>query len=208
MSAQAAAPNITGNWKVEQSGYNGPSSTTLKLQQSGDNIVGTSSSGNNFQGKFVNDTQIDATWHGPGGSGWLTVYVTPNGHSFNGQWGYHGRGPNGTFVGNKFLPPSPITAKGTWNLTLAGGPELVSGTLTCTESGKAAVCHAGPVTIDGRFRADDKIRATWKNSATGKTGWFSMWFNGDNNSFNGIWGYGAETTPPVGRIVGQRSLTQ
>src|SRR6185437_1545772 len=104
-AAQAAPPNITGNWKVEQSGVNGPSNSTVQIKQSGENVVGTSSNGNNFQGKFVDDKQINATWHGPGGAGWITVYVTPNGHSFNGQWGYNGRKPNGTFVANKFLPP-------------------------------------------------------------------------------------------------------
>jgi hypothetical protein len=40
------------------------------------------------------------------------------------------------------------------------------------------------------------------------SGWFSFWFNDDNNSFNGIWGHGADTTPPVGRVVGQRSLNR
>ena len=207
-AAYAAPPTITGNWKVEQSGYNGTTTATLKLTQSGENIVGTSSNGNNFQGKFVKDNQIDATWHGPSGAGWLTVYVTPNGHSFNGEWGYNGRKPNGTFVGNKFLPPSPITAKGTWDVSLASGPALIVGPMTCTESGKAAICKAGAVTINGAFKAKDKIRSTWSNSSTGKSGWFSFWFNGDNNSFNGVWGYGAETTQPVGRVVGQRSLGQ
>ncbi|MBV8118026.1 MAG: hypothetical protein JOZ01_08600 [Candidatus Eremiobacteraeota bacterium] len=48
------------------------------------------------------------------------------------------------------------------------------------------------------------MRAAW-TSPTG-SGWFSFWFNGDNNSFNGIWGNGKDTTPPVGRVVGQRSL--
>ncbi len=28
----------------------------------------------------------------------------------------------------------------------------------------------------------------------------------ENNSFSGIWGNGAETTPPTGRVVGQRAL--
>ncbi|MBV8435837.1 MAG: hypothetical protein JO029_16260, partial [Candidatus Eremiobacteraeota bacterium] len=42
-------------------------------------------------------------------------------------------------------------------------------------------------------------------SPTG-SGWFSFWFNGDNNSFNGIWGNDKDTTPPVGRVVGQRAL--
>jgi hypothetical protein len=208
-AAYAAPPNITGNWKVEQSGLNGTTTTTLKLTQSGNNIVGSSSNGNNVQGKFVKDEQIDATWHGPGGAGWLTVYVTPNGHSFNGEWGYNGRKANGTFVGNKFLPPSPITAAGNWNVSLASGPALIVGPMTCTQSGKAAICKAGSISINGAFKATDKIRARWGNSKDpSKSGWFSFWFNGDNNSFNGVWGYGADTTPPVGRVVGQRSLNQ
>ena len=77
--------------------------------------------------------------------------------------------------------------------------------MTCSESGAAVVCKSNGVEIDGRFRETSKVRATFKDS-TGKMGWFSFWFNNDNNSFNGIWGWGADTTPPVGRIVGQRAM--
>ena len=207
VAAQAAPPDISGNWKVEQSGANGGSTATVQIKQNGNSIVGASSAGNNFQGKFKDDSQIDATWHGPGGAGWLTVYVSPNGHSFNGTWGYNGRKPNGTFVGNKFLPPSKITAAGTWNLQVTGTnqPPLVSGQMTCTESGLAVVCKANGLEIDGRFRETTKVRATFKTQ-DGKTGWFSFWFNNDNNSFNGIWGYGTDMTAPAGRIVGQRAM--
>lgn len=183
--------------------------STITLQQSGMGIVGQNAkNGNGFNGEFVNDTQINGKWHGPGGAGWLTVYVSPNGHSFNGTWGYNGRSANGSFVGNKILPPSPITARGNWNVTLAGGPGAFVGPMRCTQSGPSTLCYASKgIVINGKFRTKDKVRATWK-APNGKTGWFSFWFNGDNNSFNGIWGYGADTTPPVGRVVGQRSLNQ
>jgi len=205
VAALASPPNLTGTWTVQQTGLNGTSSSTITITQSGGGVVGTNATnGNGFTGTFVTDTQINGKWHGPGGAGWLTVYVTPNGHSFNGSWGYNGRKPNGTFVANKFLPPSPITAAGTWNVTAAGGPSSFVGPMTCTESGVVAVCHMGPVVINGKFRAKDKIRATWSNGP--HTGWFSFWFNGDNNSFNGVWGYGPDTTPAVGRVVAQRSL--
>jgi hypothetical protein len=201
----ASPPNITGTWTVQQTGLNGTTQSTVTLQQSGMGIVGSNASnGNGFTGEFVNDTQINGKWHGPGGAGWLTVYVSPNGHSFNGTWGYNGRAANGSFVGNKILPPSPITAAGTWNVKGAGGPTAFVGAMKCTQSGPAVVCHAGPILLNGKFRAKDKVRATW-TSPTG-SGWFSFWFNGDNNSFNGVWGNGADTTPPVGRVVGQRSL--
>src|SRR5215472_7760381 len=101
----AAPPSVTGTWSIQQNGANG----------------------NGFTGTFVNDTQINGKWHGPGGAGWLTVYVSPNGHSFNGTWGYNGRAANGSFVGNKVLPPSPITAAGKWNVTGAGGPNAFVG---------------------------------------------------------------------------------
>jgi hypothetical protein len=201
----ASMPNLTGTWTVQQTGNNGTSSSTVTLTQSGNGVVGrNSANGNGFTGTFVNDVQINGKWHGPGGAGWLTVYVSPNGHSLNGTWGYNGRPANGSFVGNKVLPPSPITAAGTWNVTGAGGPSAFVGKMRCTEWGPTVVCHAGGIILNGKFRAKDKVRATW--SGGGASGWFSFWFNGDNNSFNGIWGKGADSTPPVGRVVGQRAL--
>ena len=76
--------------------------------------------------------------------------------------------------------------------------------MKCKQSGPTVVCHVGPIILNGKFRTADKVRATW--SGGGKSGWFSFWFNDDNNSFNGIWGNGADSTPPVGRVIGQRSL--
>ncbi len=204
-AALASPPNLTGSWSVSQTGRNGTTSSTVKVTQSGNGIVGQSSNGNGYTGTFVSDTQINGTWHGPGGAGWLTIYVTPNGHSFNGEWGYHGREPSGTFVGNKFLPPARISAAGKWNVTIAGTRHgSFEGPMTCTQSGPSTVCHIQNVVINGRFRTKDKVRARWSDGS--RSGWFSFWFNGDNNSFNGQWGNGADTTPPVGRVIGQRSL--
>jgi hypothetical protein len=201
----ASPPSLTGTWSVQQTGLNGNSTSTVTLTQSGNGVVGNNATtGNGFTGTFVNDTQINGKWHGPGGAGWLTVYVSANGHSFNGTWGYNGRAANGSFVGNKVLPPSPITAKGTWKVTGAGGPTAFVGMMKCTQSGVAVVCHTGPILLNGKFRTTDKVRATW--SSPSGSGWFSFWFNGDNNSFNGVWGKGADTTPAVGRVVGQRTL--
>jgi len=204
-TAIASPPNVTGTWNVQQTGLNGGTTATITLTQSGNQFVGSNArNGNGFTGTFVTDTQVNGKWHGPGGAGWLTIYVSANGHSFNGTWGYNGRSANGSFVGNKVLPPSPITAAGTWHVTGAGGPTAFLGTMKCSESGPSVVCHVGPVILNGKFRAKDKVRAAW----TGPTGsgWFSFWFNGDNNSFNGIWGNGKDTTPPVGRVIGQRAL--
>ncbi len=204
--ALASPPNITGTWTVQQTGANGTTTTTITLTQSGMGIVGSNAkNGNGFTGEFVNDTQINGKWHGPGGAGWLTVYASPNGHSFNGTWGYNGRAANGSFVGNKVLPPSPVTAAGKWKVIGAGNAGGFIGPMSCTQSGPTVVCHVGAaIVINGKFVTKDKVRATWVSSS-GK-GWFSFWFNDDNNSFNAVWGNGADTTKPVGRVVGQRSL--
>jgi hypothetical protein len=200
----ASPPNITGTWTVQQTGLNGSTQSTITLTQSGSSFVGQRADGTGFNGTFVTDSQINGKWHGPGGAGWLTVYVSPNGHSFNGTWGYNGRSANGSFVGNKILPPSPVTAAGTWNVKGAGGPTAFIGLMRCTQSGAAVVCHAGGVVLNGRFRTKDKVRAKW--TGPNGSGWFSFWFNDDNNSFNGVWGNGADSTPAVGRVIGQRSL--
>ena len=203
--AKAAPPNLTGNWVIAQTGLNGSSSSKITLTQSGTGVVGTNpTNGNGFTGTFVTGSQINGKWHGPGGAGWLTVYVSENGHSFNGTWGYNGRPANGSFTGNKYLPPAAISAAGTWHVTTAGGNKSVAGVMTCTQSGPTAICHVNGITINGKFRTKDKMRATWTNGT--KSGWFSYWFNGDNNSFNGEWGLGADTTPAIGRVVGQRTL--
>jgi hypothetical protein len=205
--ASAAPPqNMTGTWHVEQTGNNGSSSSTITLTQSGNGVVGSNAqNGNNFTAEFVDDSKMNGKWHGPGGAGWLTVYVSPNGHSFNGTWGYNGRAANGSFVGNKVQPPSPITAAGKWTLKGAGNAGGFIGPMSCTQSGPTVVCHVGnQIVMNGKFRTTDKVRATWTSSQG--SGWFSFWFNDDNNSFNGVWGNGADTTPPVGRVIGQRIL--
>jgi hypothetical protein len=205
--ALASPPSLTGTWSVQQSGNNGTTTATITITQSGNGIIGNNAkTGTGYTGEFVNDTQINGKWHGPDGAGWLTIYVTPNGHSFNGTWGYNGRAANGSFVGNEVLPPSPVTAAGTWKVTGAGGPTYFDGPMHCTQSGPSVVCKSdsGAIVMNGKFRTKDKVRATW--TGLGKSGWFSFWFNDDNNSFNGIWGQGAETTSPIGRVVGQRAL--
>ncbi|MGA8535138.1 MAG: hypothetical protein WB615_13600 [Candidatus Tumulicola sp.] len=205
LAALASPPNLTGTWSVAQTGANGSTTATMTITQSGMGLVGhNAANGNGYTGEFVTDEKINGKWHGPEGAGWLTIYVTPNGHSFNGTWGYNGRAANGSFVGNKILPPSPITAAGAWKVAGAGGSTMFVGSMKCTQSGPTVVCHSAGVTMNGKFVAKDKVRTTW--SGGGKSGWFSFWFNGDNNSFNGIWGIGSDMTSPDGRVVGQRSL--
>ena len=209
-AALAEPPNLTGTWQIQQTGLNGTTTNTMKITQSGNGVVGVPSKTtaiSGMTGTFVNNSQINGKWHGPGGAGWLTIYASPNGHSLNGSWGYNGRKENGTFVANKFLPPSPITSAGTWNVTAAGGSSSAFlGPMTCTQAGPSSICKVNGITINGKFRTKDKVRATWVGP-NNRSGWFSYWFNNDNNSFNGVWGYGRETSPPQGRVVGQRALS-
>jgi hypothetical protein len=204
--ALAAPPNLTGSWSVQQTGANGSTQSSITVTQSGSTFIGKRADGTGFTGTYVDDTKINGTWHGPGGAGWLTIFVTPNGHSFNGTWGYNGRSANGSFIGNKVLPPSPLSAAGTWNVTGAGGQAAFIGKMSCKQSGAAVVCLSGGVTLNGRVTQADprKVRATFNMG--GASGVFSFWFNGDNNSFNGVWWRGDGTGTPTGRVIGQRSL--
>jgi hypothetical protein len=203
--AQPQPPDLHGTWTIQQTGANGSTTSTITLTQSGTGIVGhNAGNGNGFTGTFVTNSQINGKWNGPGGAGWLTVYASANGHSLNGSWGYNGRKENGTFVGQKVLPPSPITAAGNWHVTAAGRSQAFVGPMACTQAGPASVCHVKNVVINGKFRTKDKVRARWTNGT--QSGWFSYWFNEDNNSFNGVWGLGPDTSPPQGRVIGQRAL--
>jgi len=216
--ALADVPNLSGNWTVDQTGPNGTMESTVSLAQTGNAIVGKNAkNGNGFAAHFcqmgvekgcTSALQINGTWNGPGGAGWLTVYVTPNGHSLNGSWGYNGRKENGTFVGNKILPPVKITTAGSWNMSVATGPTLFQGPMTCTESGPTSICQVSGLTLNGKFRTSDKVRYTWTSKT--QNGWFSFWFNDDGQSFNGTWGYGPalmpnqNPSPTIGRVTAQR----
>jgi hypothetical protein len=202
-AALASPPNLTGKWTIQQSGLNGTSNNSITIIQSGMGLVGNNAAnGNGFTGTFVTGSQINGTWHGPGGAGWLTVYASPNGHSFNGTWGYKGRAANGSFVGNKVLPPVPITAAGAWTVTAVGGAHVFGGEQACTQSGPVAVCSINHVVINGKFTTKDKVTATWHGSLG--SGWYSFWFNDDGKSFNGVWGFKGQTKE-AGRVVGQRA---
>jgi hypothetical protein len=202
-AALAAPPNVTGSWTVQQSGNNGTTESTISLTQSGMGVIGSNAkNGNGFTGTFVTDSQINGKWHGPGGAGWLTVYVSPNGNSFNGSWGYNGKKENGNFVGNKILPPKPITTAGNWTVSAVTGPKLFGGPMSCTQSGPTSICQLSGGTLNGKFRTTDKVRYKWTSKT--QNGWFSFWFNDNGQSFNGTWGFGADTTPTMGRVVGQR----
>jgi hypothetical protein len=205
-AALASPPNLTGKWTIEQSGLNGTTSGVVTLTQTGNTLVGSNATnGNGFTGTFVSDSKLNGTWKGPGGAGWITVIASPNGHSFNGTWGYNGKKPNGTFVGNKIEPPAPITAAGNWNVTGIGSNQNFAGLMSCTQSGPTVVCQIKGATINGKYRTKDKVRATWRGP--NGVGWFSYWFNDDSQSFNGQWGYGPDTTGAVGRVVGQRAAS-
>ena len=45
-------PNVAGTWTIEQSGANGTTTSTIKLHQSGNAIVGSAPSGNGFTGEL------------------------------------------------------------------------------------------------------------------------------------------------------------
>jgi hypothetical protein len=202
-AALADPPNLSGQWTVQQTGSNGTTASTIALTQSGMGVVGNNDANKNgFNGTFVTDSKMNGKWHGPSGAGWLTVYASPNGHSFNGTWGYNGRSANGSFVGNKVLPPAKITAAGTWEVVAVGGSHVFGGPLYCTQSGAATVCRVNNVIINGKFTTPDKVTATWHGPLG--SGWYSYWFNDDGKSFNGVWGFKGKTKP-AGRVVGQQA---
>ena len=119
------------------------------------------------------------------------MYVR-NGHSFNGSWGYNGKKENRNVRCQQ--GSAAVAGHGRRKMERNGGRRsaAIVGKMACTQSGPSTVCKVGPVVINGKFRTSDKVRATWTNGD--KTGWFSFWFNDDNNSFNGIWGYGSDDT--------------
>lgn len=98
------ATNVTGDWALQVSGDK-LLIGTMHLTQVGDTVVGsaeTSKGGiGQISGKLENG-QISGKWRAPKGeTGWITLNFTPSLTSFNGNWGYGGRKPNGAIVAKK-----------------------------------------------------------------------------------------------------------
>ena len=53
-------------------------------------------------------TPAECKWNGPKGAGWLTLYFSADGRSFQGTWGFNGRKSNWSFVGKRLAPGTPM----------------------------------------------------------------------------------------------------
>ena len=108
MQAQASPVNATGQWQLQATNGAELIMGVLTLNQVGSTVIGSVHS-TTINGTMVSDTEMEAKFSGPRGSGWLTVYFTAEGKSFQGLWGYNGKKPGGKFIGQRISStvPSP-----------------------------------------------------------------------------------------------------
>ena len=100
LAAQAAPVNATGHWSTKLTDGADLHTGVISFTQVGSTVVGKSSN-TTINGTMVSDTKCNAKWNGPKGAGWLTIYFSADGKSFQGTWGYNGRKANGSFVGKR-----------------------------------------------------------------------------------------------------------
>jgi hypothetical protein len=105
-SAQmSSTTGLSGNWSVTSTGDQFQQGT-VHLSQQGPTIVGRFTRGSgrpiDVSGK-LNNNVLSGTFQVSGGgeSGWITLFFSENGRGFRGEWGYHGRPPNGLIVGRR-----------------------------------------------------------------------------------------------------------
>ncbi len=104
-SAQMSTTGLSGNWSVTSTGDQFQQGT-VNLSQQGPTIVGrftrTGGPPIDVDGK-LNNNVLSGTFKVSGGgeSGWITLFFSENGRGFRGEWGYHGRPPNGLIVGRR-----------------------------------------------------------------------------------------------------------
>jgi hypothetical protein len=103
----AAAPvNVIGHWNVTATSGDAFYSGVMVFNQVGQTVIGRAGK-STITGTMSSDTQMDARWDGPKGAGWMTLYFSANGSSFNGEWGFNGRKADGTFTGRRVTDRAP-----------------------------------------------------------------------------------------------------
>jgi hypothetical protein len=97
-------PNLTGTYSIQATGDT-LMVGNVRLTQQGSKVVGSGKTKSGgvlqFSGDLTN-LKLSGTWRGPTNeTGWLTINFNQNGRGFSGEWGYHGRSPNGNIVGTR-----------------------------------------------------------------------------------------------------------
>ena len=98
------SPNVTGDWALQVSGDK-LLVGTMHLTQVGDTVIGSAETSQGGIGQIsgkLEDGKISGKWRSPkGATGWITLNFDSSLSSFNGDWGYGGRNPNGQIVAKK-----------------------------------------------------------------------------------------------------------
>ncbi len=111
IGAQAESTTTVSHWDVIAYVGNDYVSAVMTLHRTGDNVSGTFNH-NTINGKIVDDgQQLNGTWSGPRGSGWITLHYSNGGNGFHGTWGQKGKPADGNLVGHRVTPsPAPAPA--------------------------------------------------------------------------------------------------
>jgi hypothetical protein len=203
IGATASPVSATGHWRLQVTTGNGLTNGYLTFNQVGMTVIGRMSTGGTINGEMVSDTKMNGKWNGPNGAGWITLYFDAHGKTFNGTWGFNGAKANGSFVGQRIIPPTPkpnLSANGSWKIDITSGDGLGTGTMSLTGSNDRIVGKFGSAAINGKMVTDNKMAGTW-NGPKG-AGWLSLWLNADGKSLSGEWGWKGKTGS--GHFVGHR----
>jgi hypothetical protein len=106
--AVQASVNVSGHYSVQLTTSQGLSTGAVTLNQVGTTVVGHGTAGlNTWNGTMVSDTKMNGKWEGPKGAGWITVYFSADGKSFQGTWGFNGKKSSGSMIGKR-VPASAM----------------------------------------------------------------------------------------------------
>ncbi len=102
LAVKAAPVNATGHWHIQVTNNADLNTGSATFNQVGTTVVGHAGS-TTINGTMVSDTKMNAKWNGPHGAGWITLYFTSDGKSFQGEWGYNGKKSEGNFIGKRVV---------------------------------------------------------------------------------------------------------
>jgi hypothetical protein len=99
----------TSQWQLIEYQGNAVVQGILTATRTGNTVSGMWNN-NTLHGTLVdNGKQLNGTWTGPQGSGWITLHYANDGNGFHGTWGQKGKPAAGKLIGQR-LTPSPAPA--------------------------------------------------------------------------------------------------
>ncbi len=200
VASRAVYPPVTGSYYLTGGPQFG--SRQVKLHQLGLTVVGNFGPGTELDGTMAADANnLNGTWKGPSGNGWIKLQFADDSKGFEGSWGLSSDAqPQGNITGS-VVNHAQLWVRGLWQ-TASSGEALAASPFKLEQEGQTVIGSYKGGHFQGTLpRGSVVLVGRWRDAS--RSGDVTLKFASDGKSFQGSWTIQGKSG---GSIVGKRVI--